>query len=78
MGAAALAGLLAVAGCAGPAPFAAERAADTTPAVTGWLHTDGGTIKDSNGNPHIIKATSWFGLRHLTASRTACGEHHDR
>ena len=60
--AATMAGLLAVSGCAGPAPFAAERAADTTPAATGWLHTDGGTIRDSNNKPHIIKATSWFGL----------------
>jgi len=60
--AAALAGLLAVAGCAGPAPFAAERAAGTTPAATGWLHTDGGAIRDSNNNPYTIKAASWFGL----------------
>ncbi|MET1065856.1 MAG: cellulase family glycosylhydrolase [Arthrobacter sp.] len=60
--AAALAGALALAGCAGPPPFAAERAADTTPAAPGWLHTDGGTIKDSNDVPYIIKATSWFGL----------------
>lgn len=57
-----LAGLLAVGGCAGPAPFAAERVAETVPAATGWLHTDGGTIRDSNNNPYIIKATSWFGL----------------
>jgi endoglucanase len=44
--------------------FNAERAADVTPvaAATGWLHTDGGTIKDSNNNPYTIKATSWFGL----------------
>lgn len=60
--AAALAGLLAVSGCAGPASLAAERAADTTPAATGWLHTDGGAIKDSNNNQYTIKATSWFGL----------------
>ena len=58
----ALAGVLAVNGCAGPAPFEAERAADTTPAATGWLHTDGGAIKDSNNNPYTIKAVSWFGL----------------
>jgi endoglucanase len=65
LAAAALAGLLAVSGLAGPsaaAAFTAERAGDTTPAATGWLHTDGGTIRDSNNNPYTIKATSWFGL----------------
>ncbi|MDD1476891.1 cellulase family glycosylhydrolase [Arthrobacter sp. H16F315] len=60
--AAALAGLLTVSGCAGPATLAAERVVDTTPVATGWLHTDGGTIKDSNNSPFVIKATSWFGL----------------
>ena len=62
---AALAGMLAVSGCA--APFAAggfvgERVADATPVATGWLHTDGGTIRDSNNVPYTIKAASWFGL----------------
>ncbi|MET1155451.1 cellulase family glycosylhydrolase [Arthrobacter sp.] len=60
--AAALAGLLAVSGCAGPQPLAAERAVSAVPAATGWLHTDGGAIKDSNNNRYTIKATSWFGL----------------
>lgn len=62
--AAGVAVLLAVAGCAGPAEPGAvlERVADTTPAATGWLHTDGGTIRDSNNAPYIIKAASWFGL----------------
>ena len=60
--AAALAGLLAISGCAGAATLSAERAADTAPAATGWLHTDGGTIKDANNNRFTIKATSWFGL----------------
>ncbi|MEC5180808.1 endoglucanase [Arthrobacter sp. CG_A4] len=32
-----------------------------TPA-TGWLHTDGGTIRDSNNAAYTIKATSWFGM----------------
>lgn len=64
MAAGAMAGLLAISGCAGPAAetFSAERAADVTPAATGWLHTDGGTIMDSNNKPYTIKATSWFGL----------------
>ncbi|XAS63281.1 cellulase family glycosylhydrolase [Micrococcaceae bacterium Sec5.8] len=60
--AATLTGLLAVSGCAGPAPFAADRAVEAAPAATGWLHTDGGVIRDSNNNPYTVKATSWFGL----------------
>jgi endoglucanase len=53
-----------IAGCAGPAVEALQgnRAADVTPAATGWLHTSGGTILDSNNAPYTIKATSWFGL----------------
>lgn len=37
-------------------------AATTTPAPTGWLHTSGGAILDSNNAPHTIKAASWFGM----------------
>lgn len=33
-----------------------------TPAPTGWLHTSGGTILDSNNAPYTIKAASWFGM----------------
>lgn len=63
----AIAGLLAISGCAGPSAagtFNAERASTVTPAVpgTGWLHTDGGTIRDSNNAPYTIKAASWFGM----------------
>ncbi|MBG6185432.1 endoglucanase [Arthrobacter sp. CAN_A214] len=38
------------------------RAAETTAANSGWLHTDGGTIRDAANNPYVIKSTSWFGL----------------
>jgi endoglucanase len=65
LAAAALAGVVAVSGWAGPSAsgaFGAERVVDATPAATGWLHTDGGTIRDSNNKPYTIKATSWFGL----------------
>ena len=44
----------------GGAPQAVGAAA--TPAPTGWLHTSGGTILDSNNAPYTIKAASWFGL----------------
>ena len=36
--------------------------AATTPPPTGWLHTSGGRILDSNNAPHTIKAASWFGM----------------
>ena len=65
----ALAGVLALSVLAVSAQAAAPRStaplavgAATTPAATGWLHTSGGTILDSNNTPHIIKAASWFGM----------------
>lgn len=63
--AAALAAVLAVSACAAsPAAgtFTGEQVVEATTAATGWLHTDGGTIRDSNNVPYTIKATSWFGL----------------
>ena len=36
--------------------------AATTPPPTGWLHTSGGKILDSNNAPYTIKAASWFGM----------------
>ncbi|MET3810441.1 cellulase family glycosylhydrolase [Arthrobacter sp. UYEF3] len=65
LAATALAGVLAVSAFAGPsaaAAFYAETVVGSTPAATGWLHTDGATIRDSNNHPYTIKATSWFGL----------------
>ncbi len=66
LAAAALAAVVALAGWAAPSgagpAYAPERVVDATPAATGWLHTDGGTIRDSNNVPYVIKATSWFGL----------------
>jgi endoglucanase len=44
----------------GGAPLAVGAAA--APAPTGWLHTSGGTILDSNNAPYTIKAASWFGM----------------
>lgn len=52
---------LALTGVAVAAPPQAI-AATTTPAPTGWLHTSGGTILDSNNAPYTIKAASWFGM----------------
>ncbi|AXJ11793.1 glycosyl hydrolase family 5 [Arthrobacter sp. PM3] len=56
----AVAAALALTGVAVTAPPLAVAA--TTPAPTGWLHTSGGTILDSNNAPYTIKAASWFGL----------------
>ncbi|WP_230010821.1 cellulase family glycosylhydrolase, partial [Microbacterium sp. Bi128] len=36
--------------------------AATTPQPTGWLHTSGARILDSNNAPYTIKAASWFGM----------------
>ena len=52
---------LALTGVAMATPPAAI-AATTAPAPTGWLHTSGGAILDSNNAPHTIKAASWFGM----------------
>lgn len=29
---------------------------------SGWLHTDGATIKTADGRPYVIKAVAWFGM----------------
>jgi endoglucanase len=64
----ALAGVLALsvlavsAHAAAPGSMAALTVAAITPAPTGWLHTSGGTILDSNNAPYTIKAASWFGM----------------
>lgn len=65
----ALAGVLALsvlavsAHAAAPGSMAAPlTVAAITPAPTGWLHTSGGTILDSNNAPFTIKAASWFGM----------------
>ena len=31
-------------------------------APTGWLHTKGSQILDSNNKAHVLRATSWFGM----------------
>lgn len=57
-----LSGFSAAAQASGPrnAPVPALAAASVP--ATGWLHTDGGTIRDSNNAPYTIRAASWFGL----------------
>lgn len=46
---------------AGSAKIEPALVANTT-TETGWLHTDGGTIKTSSNAPYVIKSISWFGL----------------
>ena len=29
---------------------------------SGWLHTDGATIRTEDGRPYVIKAVAWFGM----------------
>jgi endoglucanase len=29
---------------------------------SGWLHTDGATIRTADGRPYVIKAVAWFGM----------------
>ncbi|WP_427133884.1 cellulase family glycosylhydrolase [Pseudarthrobacter sp. S9] len=45
-------------------PSGAATAAETGSSAppTGWLHTAGGKILDSNNAPYTIKAVSWFGM----------------
>ncbi|MHA7295281.1 cellulase family glycosylhydrolase [Arthrobacter sp. HLT1-21] len=60
--------LLAVAGCgvtspaAPPSVLSEVRAADVSPKGSGWLHTQGGTIRDAANQPYVIRAANWFGL----------------
>ena len=56
MGAFAGAVLLAVAALGASAVPAAAAA------PTGWLHTKGSQILDSNNKAHVLRATSWFGM----------------
>ncbi|MBG6190745.1 endoglucanase [Arthrobacter sp. CAN_A212] len=64
----AVAGLLVLAGCgvaqpaAQPTAISAVRAADVSVTGAGWLHTDGGTIRDTANKPYVIRAANWFGL----------------
>ena len=53
--------------CAGALLLAvAALVATATPAAaaapTGWLHTKGSQILDSNNKAHVLRATSWFGM----------------
>jgi endoglucanase len=59
-GALALSAFAVSAQAAGPSGAALAAAVPAPP--TGWLHTDGGTIRDSNNAAYTIKATSWFGM----------------
>lgn len=60
--------LLVLAGCgvaqpaAQPTAISAVRAADVSLTGAGWLHTDGGTIRDRANRPYVIRAANWFGL----------------
>jgi endoglucanase len=47
---------------AGPRNTISATATGSPILPSGWLHTDGGTIRDSNNAPYTIKATSWFGM----------------
>ncbi|WP_253907890.1 glycoside hydrolase family 5 protein [Arthrobacter sp. H20] len=38
------------------------RMMEVASSTSGWLHTDGGVIRDAANNPYIIKSISWFGL----------------
>ncbi|RYZ30620.1 MAG: glycoside hydrolase family 5 protein, partial [Propionibacteriaceae bacterium] len=53
LAAAVLLAVAALGATAGPATAA-------TP--TGWLHTKGSQILDSNNKPYVLRATSWFGM----------------
>ncbi|WP_237280256.1 cellulase family glycosylhydrolase [Subtercola vilae] len=59
-------GLSLTSATAATAASTAGGATATTPAPTttpsGWLHTDGGSIKDSTGKTYVIKAAAWFGM----------------
>ncbi|MUK01939.1 cellulase family glycosylhydrolase [Vibrio cholerae] len=60
-----LATLLALGGCAAPdasGTLQEVRVATTSTAPSGWLHTDGGAVKDADGRTYVIKAANWFGL----------------
>ena len=66
--ASAVALMLAVAGCGGAPAISTPNALDVVHATTvttkgaGWLHTDGGTIRDAANKPYVIRAANWFGL----------------
>lgn len=47
---------------AGPRSTVTAAEAGSPALPSGWLHTDGGKILDSNNAPYTIKATSWFGM----------------
>lgn len=59
--------IAALVGLAFTGTAAPSHAAETTPvspnsSLTGWLHTEGASIKDANGQTQVLKAVSWFGL----------------
>ncbi|PVE19403.1 cellulase family glycosylhydrolase [Arthrobacter sp. Bz4] len=60
--------MLALAGCGGVPPASAPEALNVVHAANvstkgaGWLHTDGGTIRDAANKPYVIRAANWFGL----------------
>ncbi|MHA7282192.1 cellulase family glycosylhydrolase [Arthrobacter sp. TMS2-4] len=55
--------LVVASGCAvQPGGIGVERATQVQPTTSGWLHTDGGTIRDAADKPFVIKSVSWFGL----------------
>lgn len=49
-------------GCSAPAAAPKMDHVASVDGLTGWLHTDGASIKDENGQTQVIKAVSWFGL----------------
>lgn len=53
---------LAFTGTAAPSNAAEITPVSSTSSLTGWLHTEGSSIKDANGQTQIIKSVSWFGL----------------
>jgi endoglucanase len=61
-----LAVLLALSGCGAPASAPDTlndvRTTGTTASTAGWLHTDGGTIRNAANEAYVIRAANWFGL----------------
>jgi len=48
--------------CAAPSAVPEIDNVSSVSNATGWLHTEGAAIKDSNNQTKVIKAISWFGL----------------
>lgn len=54
--------LIVLSGCVAPSVISEVRVVDAKASTSGWLHTDGGTIRDAANELYVIKSISWFGL----------------